>query len=815
VRPEGARAPIAVDAGSAQGIQVGDGNTQYNTFHLSARSPVSWPHRIGRIPALADCRQPRPAEQDLASALADGRWGGPGQVISGMGGVGKTQMAAALARDAWDRGLVDLLVWVTATSRDAIVSTYARAAVEVVGGGYGSPQDEAERFLAWLAQARKSADGQACWLIVLDDVQRPSDLRGLWPPPTTAGGTLVTTRRRDAALTAGRRVADVEVFTPAQSRAYLAGKLAGQPAEHLAGADELAADLGHLPLALAQAATYVLDRSGPPSRMTCHRYRRLLADRRRSLADVFPAAESLPDEHAGTVAATWSLSVEHADALPPVGLARPVLEIAALLNPNGIPPAVLTSARLRAHLQSACGHEVTTADVEEAIHAMHRLNLVTLAGPAQPAEPGQAAGREPEEPGEPDAVQPPGEDSEPQQRDVLGAGLVKVHALVQRAVRESMEQQRLHAAARAAADALVDVWPRVEKQVGHEGVGQLLRANTDALRSSAGPALCAADLGIHPVLLRAGRSLGKAGLVAAAADYLGELAATAAERIGPDHPDTLSTRCEQGRWQGETGDNRGALITLTAVLADDLRVLGPDHHATLTTRNEIAWCLGQAGDTAAALSELATLVPDLVRVLGEDHYDTLLTRHDLAGIWGMAGDPARAAAGFADVLPDCTRALGPDNPLTLRVRHALAWHQGEAGDPAGAAAALAELLPERTRAAGPHDPGTLSTRHALARWRGEAGDPAGAVSALETLVADMTQILGLGHPQTLATRETLARWRGQAGDPAGAAADFAALADDCALVLGLDQPQTAAAQEGREYWQARQAENPEAGSCSP
>jgi hypothetical protein len=793
--------PMAVDVGSAQGLQVGDGNTQYNTFHLSARSPVSWPRRIGRIPALADCRQRRPAEEDLVSALVDGRWGGSSQVISGMGGVGKTQMAAALARDVWERRLVDLLVWVTATSRDAIVSTYARAALEVAGDGYGSPQDEADRFLAWLAQARKGDDGEVHWLIVLDDLQRPSDLRGLWPPLATAGGTLVTTRRRDAALTAGRRVADVEVFTPAQSRAYLADKLAGQSAEHLAGADELAADLGHLPLALAQAATYVLDRAGPPSRMTCHRYRRLLADRRRTLADVFPASESLPDEHAMTVAATWSLSIEHADALPPVGLARPLLEITALLNPNGIPVAILTSARMRAHLQNACGHEVTAADAEEAIHAMHRLNLATLVTAVQPTGSDPAAGPEP---GQPSPAQPPGEDNEPQQRDVLGAGLVRVHALVQRAVRESMEQQSLHTAARAAADALAAVWPRVEQQMG---VGQLLRANADALRESTGHALCAPDLGIHPVLFRVGDSLGKAGLSASAAGYFDQLCAMAAERIGPDHPDTLNARREKARWQGEAGDNHGAVNALNALLADVLRVLGPDHPDTLATRNEIAWCLGQAGDLTAAMSELNTLVPDLVRVLGEDHYDSLLARHDLAATWGMAGDPARAAAGFAGILPDCIRALGPDNPLTLRVRNALAWHRGEAGDPAGAAAALADLLPDRTRVVGPHDPGTLSTRHALAHWRGEAGDPPGAVSALETLVADMTQLLGLGHPQTLGTRETLARWRGQAGEPLRAAADFAALAHDCALVLGLDHPQTVAAQDGREYWQARQTEN--------
>lgn len=51
-----------------------------------------------------------------------------------------------------------------------------------------------------------------------------------------------------------------------------------------------------------------------------------------------------------TVAATWSLSVEHADTLRPAGLARPMLHLAAFLDPNGIPDTVLTSAPALAYL---------------------------------------------------------------------------------------------------------------------------------------------------------------------------------------------------------------------------------------------------------------------------------------------------------------------------------------------------------------------------------------------------------------------------------------------------------------------------------
>ena len=45
--------------------------------------------------------------------------------------------------------------------------------------------------------------------------------------------------------------------------------------------------------------------------------------------------------------------------------------------------------------------------------------------------------------------------------------------------------------------------------------------------------------------------------------------------LGPDHPDTLTTRSNIAAWTGEAGDARGALALFTALLPDQQRVLGP------------------------------------------------------------------------------------------------------------------------------------------------------------------------------------------------------------------------------------------------
>nr|BFE75554.1 hypothetical protein GCM10020092_088550 [Actinoplanes digitatis] len=120
---------------------------------------------------------------------------------------------------------------------------------------------------------------------------------------------------------------------------YLADKLHHDPRK-LQEAAELAADLGHLPLALAQAAAYLLDRG-----LTCATYRTRLANHRKKLAELFPEAHALPDDHQATVDVTWSLSITAADHLTPTGLARPVLELAAMLDPNGIPTTLFRHRR--------------------------------------------------------------------------------------------------------------------------------------------------------------------------------------------------------------------------------------------------------------------------------------------------------------------------------------------------------------------------------------------------------------------------------------------------------------------------------------
>jgi hypothetical protein len=165
------------------------------------------------------------------------------------------------------------VAWVNAASRDAVVAAYADAALAlaVPGADREDPERSARAFLAWA----ETVTGQ-WWLVVLDDVQEPGDLNGLWPPAaeSAAGGqVLVTTRLREAALEgAGRRTVRVPVFSAEEARGYLQAQLGDRASRQ--EADDLAGALGMLPLALAQAAAYIRNAG-----ITAGRYLDLLATR--------------------------------------------------------------------------------------------------------------------------------------------------------------------------------------------------------------------------------------------------------------------------------------------------------------------------------------------------------------------------------------------------------------------------------------------------------------------------------------------------------------------------------------------------------
>lgn len=700
-----------VDARRAAAVQAGNGNIQLNVPSLVAPAEP-WPIALGKPDLLAVAFQERldiTKKMDVALRPL-GSTTILTEVLSGNGGIGKTQMAVKAYQRARNSTAYDFCLWTKATSRDRIISSYA-AAIHRIDPTEKSDDlaESANRFLEWLQTTRNT------WFIVLDDVTDPADVEDLWPNGLS-GRTLVTTRRQDASLEGqGRIVINLDVFKAKEARNYLVSRLHGR-LDALEGSEELADSLGYLPLALSQAAELILDHG-----ITCEEYRRRFADRAATLDELFPVTS---DQRQRTIATTWSLAIETADSLQPQGFSSPLLCLIAVLDPNGIPEIVLTSSTAQKFVIARLTKGAETP-LQEAT-ASHRRNSIGRQRAALRAlRRVSLIAHEPDDP----------------------IHSVRMHALAQRATREASGEQMLIYAYTAAANALMETWPDIERD---EALSAALRQNAATLTDLAAGALWTPHA--HPILFRAGRSMEQAGLAQVASDYWREMLSASDRILGSGHPDTLTIRRELAYCQGQCGDPAGAVTSLERLLPEVLEIMGPKHGETLAVRRNLAWWRGETRDPAGAVAAYEELVADILKALGPDHPDTLTARYSLGRWRGQAGQAKLAVKDFELLLQDCLRVVqDPDALLTLAVRHDLAWWIGEADNAATAVAAYEALLPDRVRILGPKHLHTLATRHDLAWWRWHAKDRDRAKAELDSLCADYVKVMGSAHPHTRAT----------------------------------------------------------------
>ena len=667
---------------------------------------VTWPLLSGMIPPLADAYTPRQETGlGLAASMVAGQTGvlvpaddAAGKSLGGLGGTGKTQLAAAIAHVLWEQRALDLLLWVNASGPDAVLTSYAQALQDIGEPDPGAgPEAAAASFLAWLAETDRP------WLVVFDDLADAAVLDGLWPRGT--GGRVLVTARQPGIATRGLhpRVTPVRTFSPREALSYLSTKLHADPDQWI-GALDLARDLGYLPIALAQAGALMAETG-----MDCREYRARFADRISRLAggqaDAYPAI----------VAATWSLGVDLAEQLPPGDLARPALALLSLLDANGIPGALLTSRAACAYLSRfQDGPPVDEEQARAAVYNLARAGLATV-----------------------DATS--------------AARTIRIHALVQATVRQNLTAAETEDAARAAADALLQTWPRPGVPASFE---QAMRDSTARLREVTGLLLWAPEC--HPLLARAGRSLETGRLARPAISYWQSMLDTSAQVLGPSHAQTILARDRLAAAHEAAGHPDDAAAAYERTLTDRERALGPSHPDTLTTRASLAHAYQSAGRTDDAIRLAEHSLAEAERVMGSRHPDTLTARSDAGEAYLNAGMLDQAIAAFGHTLAGREQVLGPAHPDTLTARSNLAHAYRMAGQPRNAIALYERTLADREQAQGPDHPDTLTARGTLASAYRAAGLFKEAVAEHKRVLAEWERVGGPDHPDTITARGHLA-----------------------------------------------------------
>jgi tetratricopeptide (TPR) repeat protein len=737
------------------------------------------PVLTGSVPPLAPFYHARQETGlDLAGALRRGETILLVPALPGAGGTGKTQLAVGFAHAMWLARAVDLLAWVPAGNRNAIIAGYARAAADLgllgdAALAADSADGAAQRFLAWLGKTERR------WAVVIDGVASPVDMEGLWPRGP-AGQVVVTSRLRESELAwpgAGVTARAVPGFSRREALAYLNARITGYPDQRIEALD-LAEDLSGLPIALAQAAAVVTSANS-----TCRDYRAKYTERLQGITEML--VEGCPK----SLLATWSLAVEHAHALQPAGLSWPALVFASALDTSGIPAAVLTSP-------AACAYITGRPGSGQHSPGQH--------GGDQPGD-GQAAGSAS---AEQNLVRSAYATLE--RLSLLSVDrsntvrTIWLHTSIRSAVRAYLAQGNVEQAVAAAAAALVESWPEAGAPDSDSQLSQALRDSAGALRVFAGDLLWKPEA--HPVLLRTGTSLMEApALGDSAIGYWQALGAMSGQLLGYGHAQSVLARDRLADAYASSGRLAEALPVFEATLSDREATFGPQHPETVTARLNAARSLDAAGREPEAIALYEQVLGARERTMGPAHPETLAMRIQLAGAYEVAGRHGDSVRLYEEALADAERELGPAHPDALSARVSLAGAYLSAGRTREAITAYQRALADTERTAGADDPATLATRASLAGAYRAAGKTKEAVSGYERVLADRERLLGAEHPDTIAARDNLGYAYRSAGRLKEAIPQYERVVADRERLLPAGHRDTLAARAilGAAYQQAR------------
>ncbi len=702
-------------------------------FPRGGAPPGDRPGFAGALPAVwkVPPRNPRFTGRDgMLAELRRRLRGGEGtlvvQALYGLGGVGKTQLALEYAhRFAAD---YDLVWWIDAEQPVLVPDQLAGLAARL---GLPAEPTVAATVELLLAELR----GRDRWLLIFDNAERPQNIADYRPGAT--GHVLVTSRFPGWGALGGRL--EVDVLARPETIALLQARIAALGEEL---ADELAAELGDLPLAAAQAAGYLEQTDLPPAD-----YLRRFREHR---AGLLARGDVLG--YSGRIDTAWALSFERLRGEDPAAVQ--LLELAAFLAPDPIPLALFGDHAnlLDEPLRSIAADPDALADTVGALvgySLAHRL---------------------------PDGFQ--------------------IHRLVQAVIRHQLAPDRQQATVEQVLALLVAAspgdpedplnWPAYARLTphllttaplsDHSPAGRHLVLNTvhylqahgdsRACRAVSEPLLHRWQLVFgpdHPDTLTAANSLTLALFSMDEAQPALALGRDTLQRcrrvLGPDHPITLEAATILMQAVNEPDEVEPARALGQDTLQRSRRALGPDHPTTLGAATSFTNALLLVGERGPARDLAQDTLRRSRRALGPDHATTLFAAATLTLTLLSVNEVEPARALGRDTLQRCRRVLGPDHKTSLGAATALTLALVQLGEAKPARALGRETLRRCRRVLGPDHMVTLLAASALTGALVQLDEESARALGEDTLqrcrrtfgpnhpVAPyLAQAAGLGHP---------------------------------------------------------------------
>ena len=670
-------------------------------------------------------------------------------VLVGMRGCGKTQLAAALAKQCEDANW-SLVAWVNAVSPESIKSALVELAKELKVDTSDEPTQD--QIIARCLNSLRSSEASDR-LVIFDNVEDINDLRGL--VPTGDGLRVVATTTNNT----GWEYQDwttikVGVFDHNESIDYL---LTVTKSDDHDTADVLAERLGDLPLAIAQAAATARHKN-----LSLSQYLNQL-DTYRSERAIRPVPGGY---YADDVATALCMAIE--DALenladPTRQSARRQLGALALLAESGVPTRWLDPTIEQQDNQELQGaNKAEDEDAHDALTELIRRSIVH-----------QSADK----------------------------ATTILHRLQAQAFRESWDENESAEAYESAAILLdkvdVDRFPRNDTDSRRRETLDLI----EQLRAI-GEQKYSRNIFTHeniPVSLFQALSNAHDLALFSAALTLEASINTIQEILGPEHPDTLTVLNDFGVAYLDMQLISEAIAIFERLLSVDRRLLDEDDPTVFAAQINLASAYQEAGRLRDAITLYETTLVDHTRIPMASYPDALTALSNLAAAYQAEEHSEEATRLFNSVLDGQLRILGPDHPDTLNTRSHIANSYFAAGLLTETTELYEQLLADSIRILGETHPNTLIYSDNLAKAHETAGHIDEAITLFEKTLKIRIESLGRDHPKTMASHDNLARIYCIGGNFARSIGLYKQLIDDTIQAKGEDAPDTLTARNDLAY----------------
>jgi tetratricopeptide (TPR) repeat protein len=328
----------------------------------------------------------RAAELELMSANHSDRQPPYAQVISGMGGIGKTEIATEYVYRNMDK--YEIIWWIRAEHhdrvRDALVKLAQRLELRQATTDSGRDRTIAAVLETLQSEARPS------WLLIYDNAVNPLDLQKYLPASRPGGHVIITSRQLNWPSYIVAEGIEVSPFTEEEAISFLRRRVPGlttrgrqeklsqdEDARRANEAGRLAMELGYLPIAVDHAAAYLAETG-----QGVDEYLTRFAENAHQLFSEQPGESDFPAPVSGTWAISTTLLTPDAEHLfnlcaffspEPVAAELFLQDTAGIDNPPGLGEFLSSPHRFRAAASQL--HRLSLAKVDGArdLIQMHRV----------------------------------------------------------------------------------------------------------------------------------------------------------------------------------------------------------------------------------------------------------------------------------------------------------------------------------------------------------------------------------------------------------------------------------------------------------